>query len=323
MPGEICGQDKKQTKEKGKLTMELFSMQCFLSAAEHLNLSKAAVQMNITQPAMSVQIKKLEKEIGVSLFERSSHKMRLTPAGQVVRKSFTSIIGSYNVMLWQARSLEEKVQCLRVGYHGPSDWAGILGLLKGFMQENPDVRVTIQSMEFGELARKLEEGGLDLAFLETSDVEGRELLQWIPVFDDYGCFAVSRDHPLSGRRKVWPEEIQDQTVYFNLRNSASMQSIFHRLLESGIAPEKLVCVEGTETAIALAVAYGGMAAVPMTFKTDQNPQIAYVDNASPVVHLNFCLAWRRNNETEPLRRFVRSCRDYRWPHYDMARESEG
>ena len=98
--------------------MELFSMQCFLSAAGNLNLSKAAIQMNITQPAMSIQIKKLEKEIGVSLFERDSRKIRLTPAGEVVEKTFASIIGSYNVMLWQVRSLEQGRQCLRIGYHG-------------------------------------------------------------------------------------------------------------------------------------------------------------------------------------------------------------
>ena len=61
--------------------MDLFSMQCFLSAAEHLNLSKAAVEMHITQPAMSAQIKKLEQEIGASLFERDSRRLVLSPAG--------------------------------------------------------------------------------------------------------------------------------------------------------------------------------------------------------------------------------------------------
>ena len=105
--------------------MDLFSMQCFLSAAESLNLSKAALQMHITQPAMSIQMKKLEKEIGAILFERDARKMRLTPAGQLVQKSFTSILGTYNVMLWQARSLNQEKRRLRIGYHGPSDWAGI------------------------------------------------------------------------------------------------------------------------------------------------------------------------------------------------------
>lgn len=293
--------------------MDLFSMQCFLSAAESLNLSKAALQMHITQPAMSIQMKKLEKEIGAILFERDARKMRLTPAGQLVQKSFTSILGTYNVMLWQARSLNQEKRRLRIGYHGPSDWAGILGLFRRFLRENPDVRICIQSAEFGELVKKTEEGQLDLAFLETDDIEGRDTLRWTPLFDDYGSFAVSREHPLANRKQVSPEELQDQTIYFNLRPSASMQNIFRKMLQSGIAAEKLVCVEGTETAIALALSYGGLAAVPRTFKTGANPQIVYIDNASPLVHMDFCLAWRAENETEPVQRFIRCCQEYSWP----------
>lgn len=302
--------------------MELFSMECFLSAAENLNLSKAAAQMNITQPAMSIQIKKLEREIGVCLFERDSRKMRLTPAGEVVEKTFTSIIGSYNVMLWQVRSLEKEKHCLRVGYHGPSGWAGVTGLFKEFLQQNPDVGIRIQRAEFGELAKQLEEGCLDLAFLEVSDVEGRNVLRWQPLFDDYGCFAMSGEHPLAGFKQLSPEQIKDQTVYFNLRDSVSMQTIFHKLRRSGIEAEKLVCVEGTETAIAQALAYHGLAAVPMTFKTKENPQIVYVDNLSSIVHLRFCLAWRKDNETEPLRRFVACSQAYRWPEMKVRGDDQ-
>lgn len=294
--------------------MELFSMECFLSAAENLNLSKAAIQMNITQPAMSIQIKKLEKEIGAVLFERDSRKMRLTPAGEVVKRAFTSIIGSYNAMVWQVRSLEQEKPCLRIGYHGPTNWAGLPGLFQRFLQENPGVRISIQRAEFGELATKLEEGRLDLAFLEGGDIEGRDVLKWIPVFDDYGTFAVPKGHPLAGRKQIVPEEMQDQTVYFNLRRSASMQNILRKLMQSGIQAERLVCVEGTETALAMALAYGGMAALPMSFKTDENPQITYIDNQSSVVHLLFCLAWRGDSESEPLRRFVHSCQTYSWPN---------
>ena len=135
----------------------------------------------------------------------------------------------------------------------------------------------------------------------------------MPLFDDYGCFAVAQDHPLAGREQVSSEEIREQKVYFNLRNSVSMQEIFHKLIRSGIAPENLVCVEGTGTSVALALAYGGMAALPRTFKTMDYPGTVYVDNESPVVHMYFGLAWRRDNETEPVKRFADCCAGYSWP----------
>lgn len=292
--------------------MDLFSMQCFLSVAENLNLSKAAMQMNITQPAMSVQMKKLEKEIGATLFERSSRKWILTPAGQMVRKTFASMIGAYNVLLWQVKVLDADAKCLRIGYHGPSDWAGILGLFHLFLQENPGIRITIHQGEFGELAKKLERGELDLAFLETSDLEERDILKWVPLFDDYGCFAVAKEHPLAGKKRVEPKEIENQKIYFNLRSSASMQSIFRKLIQSGIDPDNLICVEGTGTSVALALAYGGMAALPMNFK-EGNSQAVYVDYSSPVVHMYFGLAWRKDNEMKELKQFVHYSQNYEWP----------
>ncbi len=154
--------------------MDIFSMQCFLSAAEHLNLSKAALQMHITQPAMSVQVKKLEQEIGMPLFERTSRKLVLTPAGQVVQKSFQSIIGTYQTMLWQTQAMQMETPCLRIGYHGPANWAGIQGLFHTFLQENPDIRIAMRTGELGELAGQVEEGQLDIAFLESSDYGDHE-----------------------------------------------------------------------------------------------------------------------------------------------------
>lgn len=293
--------------------MDIFSMQCFLSAAETLNLSKAALQMNITQPAMSIQIKKLEKEIGVTLFERDSRRMILTPAGQVVRNTFTSIIGSYNTMLWQARTLEKKIECLRIGYHGPSNWAGISGLFHKFLQENPDIRISIQSEEFGELAKKAGEGQLDAAFLEASDYKDFEMIKWEPLFDDYSCFAMSREHPLAVKQTISTEDLREQKVYFNLRNSASMKGIFRKLIQSGIAPHNLICVEGTATSIAFALAYGGLAALPMTFKEYENEDVVYVDQGSSMVHMQFGLAWRKDNKMEALQRFVQCCKQYPWP----------
>lgn len=293
--------------------MDIFSMQCFLSAAETLNLSKAAIQMHITQPAMSVQIKKLEQEIGATLFERDSRKMILTPAGQVVQKTFTTIVGSYNTMLWQARTLEDENKCLRIGYHGPSNWAGISGLFQKFLQENPKIRISIQSEEFGELAKKVEDGQLDVVILEASDYKDYGTMRWEFLFDDYSCFAMSKDHPLANREKITSEELRDQKVYFNLRDTASMQGIFRKLIQSGIPQENLVCVEGTATSIAFAIAYGGLAALPITFKEKENTEIVYVDQESSVVHMRYGLVWRKDNETDALRQFIQYCKEYDWP----------
>ena len=299
------------TKERGK-QMDIFNMQCFLSAAEHLNLSKAAIQMHITQPAMSVQIKKLEQEIGVPLFERESRKMVLTPAGHVVQKSFQTMVGTYNTMCWQVKSLEKKEQCLRVGYHGPANWAGITSFFQKFMQENPQVDISIVAGEYGELAQKVRQGKLDVAFLEAAEYKDYETMDWEYLFDDYDSFAMSKDHPLATKTKLTTEDIQGQKICFNMRNSDSMQEIFRKLIQSGIAPENLICVEGTTTSIMHAIAGGGLAAVPSSFKTKENENVVYLDRDSEIVHMRFGLVWRKDNEPDHLIRFVEMAKEYPW-----------
>ena len=292
--------------------MDIFSMQCFLSAAENLNLSKAAMQMHITQPAMSIQIKKLEQEIGATLFERDSRKMILTPAGQLVQKHFSSMIGIHNTMLWQVRMMSTEKKCLRIGYHGPSGWAGISGLFEKFLQENLDVRINIQIEESGELAQKVEEGKLDLAILEIGDLENYQDLKCELLFHDYACFGVGKNHRLAGQRKIGLEEIQKEKIYFNMRDSASLQEIYRKMLQAGIKTENLVCVDGTETSIILAVTYNGMAALPITFK-EENDRLVYLDCKTPMIKMQYGVIWREENRTEELQKFVQYSKEYSWP----------
>ena len=292
--------------------MDLFSMQCFLSAAEHLNLSKAAVEMHITQPAMSAQIKKLEQEIGASLFERDSRRLVLSPAGRIVQESFESMVGTYNIMRWKVEALEKKDKCLRVGYHGPVNWAGITDFFQSFLKEYPEISIRIVTGEYGELARKVEEGQLDVAFLEAAEYKNYSSIQWEFLFDDYGAFAMSKNHPLAGKTIISREDLQGQMVYFNLRDSDSMHGIMRKLIQSGIAQENLVCVEGTTTSIILAVANGGLAAVPMRFKERSNENVVYVNQEGKAVHMRFGLIWKKDQETEQLRQFVQHAKTHAW-----------
>ena len=92
----------------------------------------------------------------------------------------------------------------------------------------------------------------------------------------------------------------------------SMQEIFRKLIQSGIAPENLICVEGTTTSIMHAIAGGGLAAVPSSVKTKENENVVYLDRDSEIVHMRFGLVWRKDNEPDHLIRFVEMAKEYPW-----------
>ena len=148
--------------------MDSFRMECFLKAAELGNLTKAAERMSITQPAMSFQIRELEKELQVTLFERAHGGVVLTEAGRLLRDGFVRILDSYHRLIENARACAYGKQRLTIGYHGPVNWAGLHRFIGDFSRRHPEIDVAVLQQQWRELADYLEFGAVDLAFLETS-----------------------------------------------------------------------------------------------------------------------------------------------------------
>ena len=72
------------------------------------------------------------------------------------------------------------------------------------------------------------------------------------------------------------------------------------------------CVDGTETSIILAVTYNGMAALPITFK-EENDRLVYLDCKTPMIKMQYGVIWREENRTEELQKFVQYSKEYSWP----------
>src|SRR6185369_16976930 len=116
--------------------MELRQLRYFVAVAETGNISRAAKQIFLTQPALSRQIKALEHEIGHYLLERQAHSIRLTPAGEALLREAREVIQHADQMLERVRSASQDVR-LRVGY-APSLAGGLLATaMEGFAQKHP------------------------------------------------------------------------------------------------------------------------------------------------------------------------------------------
>ena len=88
--------------------MKIEKIGYFLSVARHLNFTKAAQECHIAQPAISRQMSSLEEELGFALFDRSSRKVRLTPAGQSFYTSMMRFVNDYDNGVEQLRHISEE-----------------------------------------------------------------------------------------------------------------------------------------------------------------------------------------------------------------------
>lgn len=188
--------------------MELRHLRYFLAVAEEQNITRAAARLHVSQPPLSRQIRNLEDELGIALFDRDAKAVRLTEAGRV-------FLTEVRVILQRVESATEIVKdvargkCgeIHVGY-APSLTVELLPrALKYFQKSNPGVRVQLHDLSTQGMLRGLMDGKLHVAMLvqvPPKDLTGlvlEELLR-LPV-----CVAMHPQHPLARMRKVGLEQV--------------------------------------------------------------------------------------------------------------------
>ena len=184
------------------LNMELRHLRYFVGVAEEENVSRAALKLHVSQPALSRQIRDLEEELGFLLLTRSAKSVQLTDAGRAFLKGAIAVLQRAEDAVKTARAVATGARAeLHVGY-APSLTARFLPqTLRVFQARSPGVRVKLHDFSTEEMLAGLREGKLHIAFV----VKQRTLLRGLHFEDlarDAFCLAVAPKHPLAGRRAV-------------------------------------------------------------------------------------------------------------------------
>lgn len=126
--------------------MELLQFRYFLEAARFENLTKAAEELHIAQPALSQSIKRLENELGVKLFHRKDHRIYLNEQGRLLEKRLTPLMESIDNLkdeLWESLHSSERTICLN--FYAASSF--ITNCIIAYRAENPDVKFQVSQLE--------------------------------------------------------------------------------------------------------------------------------------------------------------------------------
>ena len=293
--------------------MDFYRIECFLAAAETCNMTKAADRMCITQPAMSFQIREMERELQLPLFERRRNGISLTPAGNILQTGLMQILGQYHQLLEKARLCAYGKVHLTIGYHGFVNWAGIHSFLAGFSKRHPDIEVSVLQQQCKELANYLEIGTLDVAFLETSELPNRDELASISLFREKTCFAIPVGHRLADKQKIVKEDLKGETILMNNHPSQCMDFLIHNLIKSGISSEQFRFVGQPDMCLAMSLAGQGLTSLPLSFRQDNIP-LRYVEYDSEICSMSFSLAWKSDTENPAVKLFCAEVARTSWPY---------
>ena len=218
--------------------MELRQIRSFLSVAETLHFGRTAELIHLSQPALSLQIRALEEEVGVRLFERNRRKTALTAAGLAFRDDAAGALSQLEHGVRRARlAANGKLGLVRIGFISTAGREIVPAIVRGFRELNPEVELSLRNIVTAEQVRMLEAGALDIGFLRLP-IGGNTALDVVLVHREPFVLVVPASHKLAKRKSVRLRELagQDFVGYERTHAPGFHDLIFGILRDAGIAP---------------------------------------------------------------------------------------
>jgi DNA-binding transcriptional LysR family regulator len=244
--------------------MELRQIRSFLSVAETLHFGRSAELIHLSQPALSLQIRALEEEVGVRLFERNRRKTTLTAAGLAFRDDAAAALSQLEQAIRRARlAANGKLGRLRIGFISTAGREIVPDIIRQFRELNPQVELSLRNIVTAEQVRMLETGALDIGFLRVP-IGGHSALDVVTVHREPFVLVAPSSHKLAKRKRVRLRELADQDFvgYERAYAPAFHDLIFGMLRDAGIAPNVSQTAAEIPTLISLVASGMGITILP-------------------------------------------------------------
>ena len=276
------------------VTMELRTLQYFVTVAEELNITRAAEKLHMSQPPLSSQIKNLETELDTLLFIRGKRHLKLTESGQLLYRRAKDILSL-------AERTKAEVLAMREGMHGTISIGLVEGMapdiaaewFAGFRQQHPNVRFRILDGSTDDLLEKLRSGIISLAVI-TSPCD-HSLLHSFHVGEEKMAALMSKDHPLANvaGRKVRVADLVGENLIVPSRR-AVIETIYKWFREVNAEP-RIVCeMDSYLDAAALAGRQVGISIYPRTAYIP-NDSLVFREIAGRGKMMEYLFVWRKGH----------------------------
>ena len=260
--------------------MELRHLRYFVAVAEELNFTRAAARLHIGQPPLSMQIRDLEGEMGVRLFERTQRRVALTPAGQCLLEHAYRILGGVREAVEAAqRAARGELGELRVGFTSSLPFTDLLpDALHAYRRRFPAVRLQLSEMftpeQFGALAR----GELDVGFVRLQGGRAPDGIALREIARNPLRLVVNASHRLAGAAAISFAELRDEDfIGFPADVGTDLPAVLRGLCrQAGFEPRIVQTAREATTQIGLVGAGLGVAVLPAPLETVRMARVRYL-----------------------------------------------
>jgi DNA-binding transcriptional LysR family regulator len=291
--------------------MELRHLRYFVAVAEELNFRRAAERLRVAQPALSSQIKNLEQELGVKLFDRTTRSVQLTPTGQVFLSEARGILTATNHAEQLVRKAElGLVGTLRLGVITPATGPLLARVLRHFHQKFPGVQLSLSALPTTEQLKRLRAGELDAGLLRppvvSPDFETRFVEQAPQML------ALPAGHRLAKKRKLeWRDFNGEGLVMIHPDLQHSFYDPFiAACIKAGAKTHVAQYAQDVQIKMWLISAGFGIAPVTATLVEIRRPGVVFRPLPPGLPPVQTMLVWRRADAAMPVIKNFLECFDW-------------
>lgn len=289
------------------LKLDFRRMRYFVAVAEELSFSRAAQLLHIAQPPLSAQIKQLEDDLRVQLFERTRRGVRLTAAGQVLLVEARRIF----IQLEQTARIVERVGSgevgrLNLGFVPSASNEVLPPLLHHFRSNFPDVELFLEEMTPDEIVKRLQNTQIDVGFFYLPFEEPN--LDFRAVSRESLIVALPESHPLADQPLIELRALASEPFILPMRYK--MPGLYGQVLalcrQAGFTPRAVQKdVWLIQTIVGLVAGGIGVALVPSSIRNFRRRGVVYrpVRDLASIVEMG--VIWRRDDSSAVLQAFLR------------------
>ncbi len=237
--------------------LDVYELKVFLTAAETENFSEAARQLNLTQPAVSMQIRALERKLDVKLFHRAGRSLALSERGKALLPLARDVVNRAIRIEEEIESLKgEVVGHLKIGCSTATGKYILPHLAARFRRAHPAVQLSIINHSRESVLAALGDGTLQLAVV--SSTPSSKEFNFRHFFTDYVVLIVPVEHPWATRERITPLDLRETDFILRDKESGTREQMELALSEFGLSTDDLnVVMElGNSEAISMAVEEG-------------------------------------------------------------------
>ncbi|REE07395.1 DNA-binding transcriptional LysR family regulator [Paraburkholderia sp. BL27I4N3] len=287
--------------------MELRQLQQFIVLAETLNFRATAERLFMTQPPLSVSIRKLEDEIGVKLFTRTTHDVQLTLAGEAIldeaRQALFHATEVGRIARLTAQGLSGQ---LRIGFVGSAKYSLLPQLLPPFRKQYPEVALKFFEESNSWILEALESHRIDIGIVRVPLTTGRKIEYRVVEHDEF-VIALPAAHPLAKKpRLALPDIAGEPFIQYTASDVPGLHALTMLLFQdAGFMPHVAQEAVQVSTVLFLVESGMGVALVPSAASRNASRKVAFrrLKKMPSHVSIGLAIAYNPKYETATARRF--------------------